>query len=93
MTPTTSLVAAKEATAERTAANRDDDRSAEFFLLEERREGDDSSVIYFARVREPKRLLSRRGMHFHGDVVEALSDLVLSLVGGDGSNGTNSRSR
>jgi hypothetical protein len=93
VTPKPSLVAAKDATAGRTGPDGDDDRSAEFFLFEERRDGDDSSVIYFARVREPERLLNRRGMHFHGDVVEALSDLVLSFVRGDPSNGTDSRGR
>ncbi len=93
MTPKAPGATHQEPPLGRTAPEGDDDRSAEMFLLEDGREGDDTSVIYLARVRNPEHLLKRRGMHFHGDVIEALSDLIVSFVGGDPSNGPDSRGR
>lgn len=93
VTPKASSAAPGRATLETARPDPQDDCPAEIFLLEEGRESDDTSVIYFARVRDPERLLNRRGMHFHGDVIEALSDLVLSFVGGEPSNDTDSSGR
>jgi hypothetical protein len=81
VTPKASRADPQRATVEATRPDPQDDCPAEVFLLDERRESDATSVIYLARVREPERLLHRRGMHFHGDVIEALSDLVRSFVG------------
>jgi hypothetical protein len=93
VTTKASCAVSQRATPETAKPAADDDCAAEVFLLEERSDGDDTSVIYLAHVREPERLLSRRGMHFHGDVIEALSDLLLTFVAGKPSNDTDANGR
>ena len=48
-------------------------------------------AIYFARVRNLDKLMSKRKLHVNEDVLENLADLVLALVGEEGSNGSGSR--
>jgi hypothetical protein len=58
----------------------------EMILIEER-----DDAIYFARVRDLGKLMSSRNLHMNKDVLESLADLVLALVGEEGSNGSGSR--
>ena len=59
----------------------------EMIFIEER-----DDAVYFARVRNLGKLMSNRKLHVHKDVLENLSDLVLALVGEEGSDGSGSRS-
>jgi hypothetical protein len=58
----------------------------EMILIEER-----DDAVYFARVRNLGKLMSNRRLHVHKDVLENLADLVLALVGEEGSDGSGSR--
>ena len=58
----------------------------EMIFIEER-----DDAIYFARVRNLDKLMSKRKLHVNKDVLENLADLVLALVGEEGSNGSGSR--
>jgi len=58
----------------------------EMIFIEER-----DDAIYFARVRNLDKLMSKRKLHVNEDVLENLADLVLALVGEEGSNGSGSR--
>ena len=58
----------------------------EMIFIEER-----DDAVYFARVRNLGKLMSNRKLHMNKDVLESLADLVLALVGEEGSNGSGSR--
>jgi len=57
----------------------------EMILIEER-----DDAVYFARVRNLGKLMSSRRLHLQKDVLEKLADLVLALVGEEGSDGSDS---
>jgi hypothetical protein len=57
----------------------------ELILIEER-----DDAVYFARVRNLGKLMSGRKMQVHKDVLEHLADLVIALVGEEGSDGSDS---
>ena len=57
----------------------------EMILIEER-----DDAVYFARVRNLGKLMSSRKLHLQKDVLENLADLVLALVGEEGSDGSDS---
>lgn len=48
-------------------------------------------AVYFARVRNLDKLMRNRRLRVNKDVLENLADLVLALVGEEGSNGSGSR--
>lgn len=59
----------------------------EMIFIEER-----DDAVYIARVRNLGKLMSNHKLHVHKDVLENLADLVLALVGEEGSDGSGSRS-
>ncbi len=48
----------------------------------------DNSTVTIAVVRDPERLLRERGLGFHGDVVDLLTDLVLDAMDQDAGEGS-----
>jgi hypothetical protein len=72
-----------EAVRERGRANRG---GVEHILIEER-----AGAVYFARIPDLGRFMADRGLQVHEDVLRTLSDLVLSLVGEEGNDGSGSR--
>ena len=58
----------------------------ETILMEER-----DGAVYFARIPDLGRFMAARKLHVAEDVLETLSDLVLSLVGEEGNDGSGSR--
>ena len=68
------------------AANAHSGADVEMIFIEER-----DDAVYFARVRNLGKLMSSRKLHMNKDVLENLADLVLALVGEEGSNGSGSR--
>jgi hypothetical protein len=57
----------------------------EMILIEER-----DDAVYFARIRNLGKFMSSRKLHLQKDVLENLADLVLALVGEEGSDGSDS---
>lgn len=72
-----------EAVRERGRANRG---GVEYILMEEH-----VGAVYFARIPDLGRFMKDRGLQVHEDVLRTLSDLVLSLVGEEGNDGSGSR--
>lgn len=48
-------------------------------------DGADTSVV-IAVIADPERLLRERGLAFHGDVVDLLTDLIIEAMGRDGES-------
>lgn len=57
----------------------------EMILIEER-----DDAVYFARIRNLGKFMSSHKLHLQKDVLENLADLVLALVGEEGSDGSDS---
>lgn len=70
----------------RTQARDANQPSLESILVEER-----DGAVYFARIPDLAHFMEVRSLHLHADVLETLSDLVLSLVGEEDDDGSGSR--
>jgi hypothetical protein len=47
-------------------------------------EADDHGAVVIAVVKDPAQLLCERGLTFHGDVVDLLTDLIVEAIEKDG---------
>lgn len=61
-------------------------RDLQTILIEER-----DGAVYFARIPDLARFMANHDLHVHEDVLETLADLVLTLVGEEGNDGSGSR--
>jgi hypothetical protein len=75
--------------------HRSPDGSPVVFLIDAGREGEAHGhapgAVCIAEVRDLPRLLSERGAKLHGDAVDALVDLVVSLMEDADGQGSDSR--